>query len=310
MNLSQILVRNYNIEPIIKIEKTENGSGNTYFVESELGKYIAKTNERIDFVNIYDKVQLELNGNNILQSKIIRTNEDMVITEEGLVLYEFINGNNSKTLNEKQLINAIKYIAKYNEALRRVPFNEEEIEFKNHWDSARSIDFITNEFPNHLIEADIDIENKKNIYDAIEISSKNKEKMLKQNKQLIHSDLGPDNFMIKNDEIISIIDFTPEYNHELYSLCQFIYWNYLWDNQSINKEQINSYLRIYNNNDNQKDEITILYLLLIRTALYRIIGRLMEMLKKNIEDYTTLKRRFKILGELLRVYDVNKGCNS
>ncbi len=304
MSLKETLVKNYNIGPIIEIKRTENGSGNTYFIECEQGKYIAKTNERIDFVNIYHKVQHELNENHILQSKIIRTNDDMVMTKEGLVLYEFLEGDNLKELNEKQLINAIKHMKKYNEALRKVPCTEDEIEFKNHWDSARSIDFMINEFPSSLAEASIDIKNKQNVYKAIEILSTNKEKITQQENQLIHVDLGPDNFMFKDNQVVSIIDFTPEYNHELYSLSQFIYWNYLWDNQHIHKEQINNYLRIYDINYNQKDDMETFYLLLIRAALYRIIGPVMEMVKRNAEDYTRLKKRFRILGELLKNFDI------
>lgn len=304
MSLKETLVKNYNIGPIIEVKRTENGSGSTYFVESEQGNYIAKMNERNDFVNIYDKVQLELNENGILQSKIIKTNENMIMTKDGLVLYEFIDGDNLKKLNKEQLVNAIKYTRKYNEALRRVPFRGEEIKFKNHWDSARSIDFITNEFPNYLAKAKIDIKNKQKIYDAIEILSTNKEKMAHQKKQLIHSDLGPDNFMFRNNEVISIIDFTPEYNHELYSLSHFVYWNYLWNNQRIDNEGINSCLRIYDANYIQEGDRVIFYLLLVRAALFRIIGPVMEILKRSNEDYTRLKKRFEILGELLRICDI------
>lgn len=303
MELHQIVVKNYDIGPILKIEKTENGSGNTYFIETNVEKYVAKINERVDFVKVYDKVQYELNKKNIIQSKIIRTKENNIITLEGLVLYEFIKGNNHKTLNKNQFKNAIKYTRKYNETLNTVPFSKEELKSKNNWDKASSLDFIINEFPYYLNELDIDVENKKNVNYAIKILSENKGKISEQKMQLVHSDLGADNFMFDKDKVISIIDFTPEYNHELYSLCQFIYWNYLWDNKNINKDEINEYLRFYNFDENKNFDIDIFYLLLIKAILFRIIGPLMDKIEKNIKNYDSLKKRFIILEDVLRLFN-------
>lgn len=299
MELHKIISENYSFKSIIEIKKTKNGSGNTYFIETKQEKYVVKINERIDFVNIYDKVQSILNQMDLLQSRIIKTNEGMLMTSEEIVLYEFIDGNNYNTLSKNQFENAIKYIKKYNEALKLVPFKNEEIALKNHWDRARSVEFIIDEFPKYLHELEINYEYKENIYNAISILSKNKGKMSDSNKQLIHSDLGADNFIFKNYEMISIIDFTPEYNHELYSLCQFIYWNYLWDNSNINKDEINNCFNIYNFDGNIDIEIDFFYLLLINAVLYRIVGPLMDMFNKNIKDYSRLKKRFVILSELL-----------
>lgn len=301
MELHKIISENYSFKSIIEIKKTKNGSGNTYFVKTKREKYVAKINERIDFVNIYDKVQSILNQMNLLQSRIIKTNEGMLMTSEEIVLYEFIDGSNYKTLSKNQFENAIRYIRKYNEALKLLPFKNEEIDLKNHWDRARSIDFIINELPKYLRELEIDDEHKENIYAAINILSRNKGKMSDSNKQLIHSDLGADNFIFKGDQIISIIDFTPEHNNELYSICQFIYWNYLWNNSNINKDEINNCFNVYNFDGKIDIETDFFYMLLINAVLYRIVGPLIDMLNKDIKDYNRLKKRFTILSKLLGI---------
>ncbi|CAK7078926.1 phosphotransferase [Tissierella sp.] len=301
MELHEIIAKSYAVGPAIKIEKTKYGSGNTYFVETNQEKYIAKTNERMDFVHIYDKVENLLNEMNILQSRIIKTNYGGIMTSEGVVLYEFIDGDSCTILTKSQSENAIRYIRKYNKALSLIPFKVEELDVKNHWDKARSIDFIINEFSNYLIELEIEIQDKKHIYDVINMLSKNRSRMTEQSKQLIHSDLGADNFIFKDDKIISIIDFTPEYNHEVYSLCQFIYWNNLWNTSNINKDDINNYLKIYNFGDDINIEKDAFYLLLLNAALYRIVGPLIDKLNRNIKDYKGLEKRFFILRELLNL---------
>ncbi|MCQ4923575.1 phosphotransferase [Tissierella carlieri] len=301
MELYEIIENDYSIGSIIEIEKTKHGSGNTYFVETNRKEYIAKINERMDFVHIYDKVQKLLNEMNLLQSCIIKTNCGGVMTSEGVVLYEFIDGDSCTILTKSQSENAIRYIRKYNKALSLIPFKIEELDVKNHWDKARSIDFIINEFSNYLIELEIDTQDKKYIYDAINMLSKNKSRITDKNKQLIHSDLGADNFIFKDDKVISIIDFTPEYNHEVYSLCQFIYWNYLWNTSNINKDDINNYLKIYNFDDDINIEKDAFYLLLLNAALYRIVGPLIDKLNRNNKDYKGLKKRFFILKEVLNL---------
>jgi Ser/Thr protein kinase RdoA (MazF antagonist) len=299
MELIDVIVKNYDLDTITKVSKMELGSGNTFLIETGQNKYIVKTNERVDFINIYDRVQNELNLRNLVQSKIIRTNKNKVVTSEKVVLYEFIEGNCYSTLNDCQISNAIKYIKNYNAVLSTVPFSEYSLKSKNHWDKAKSVDFIISEFPKYLPQIHMDDEDKESIYDAIIILQRNKEKMAMQQKQLIHSDLGADNFVFRGDEVISIIDFTPEYNHEVYSLCQFIYWNYLWCNQNINKHEITGFLRTYS--VQEAEDIEFFYLLLIKAILFRTIGPLLDLLNKKIKDLDGIKKRFMILNKLLTI---------
>jgi Ser/Thr protein kinase RdoA (MazF antagonist) len=299
VELNEIIKNNYDLANIIKIHKTMNGT-NAYFIETKQEKYIAKMNERMDFIHIYEKVQNTLKQMNLLQSSIIKTNQGGIMTSEGVVLYEFIDGDNYNTLSKSQSESAVKYSRIYNKALKLVPFKNEELLMKNHWDKARSIDFMVNEFPDFLSKIELEIKDKNNIYDVINLLSKNITWMEKQDKQLIHSDLGADNFIFKGVKVISIIDFTPDYNHELYSLCQFIYWNYLWHASSISKAEINNYLRMYNLDSDIDIEKDMFRLLLLKAALYRIVGPLIDIDNRNIKDYSGLKKRFYILNELIR----------
>jgi Ser/Thr protein kinase RdoA (MazF antagonist) len=302
MEIIDIIQNNYSVGLVIQIRKTEHGSGNTFLVETKLAKYIAKTNERIDFLRIYDQVQDILNQQNLLQSKLIRTNQGFLATPEGLALYEYISGDTYQVLSKSQCENALKYIRRYNEALKAVPFSENCLDNKNHWDQAKSIDFIIDQFPGYLSSLNVEVEAKQNIAAAIEILSENKTKITTLQRQLIHSDLGSDNFIFQGDQVISIIDFTPEYSPEIYSLCQFIYWNYLWVNRNNDQAEINRYLKIYNLNAQQYMEMELFSLLMIKAALYRIIGPLIDLIHQDIKDYHQLQKRFCVLSELLKPF--------
>ena len=83
------------------------------------------------------------------------------MASEGLVLYEFISGDNYSVLSERQSENAIEYIRKYNKELSLVSFKNEVLLMINYWDKAKSIDFIVNEFHDFLSELELEILDKK-----------------------------------------------------------------------------------------------------------------------------------------------------
>lgn len=298
MEIIKILNDNYKLNTIINIEKTERGSGNTYNVETKQNKYIAKLNERRDFVDIYKKVQTILEKEGFVSSRIIKTKYDRYMTRQGIVLYEYIYGNFYNRLSKIQIEKTIKYIRRYNKALRLVPFSKNEIDIKNYWDKSKSIDFMVNNFYLYFKETNIFSKYKKDINMSLSMLVENRDKFRKLKKQLIHSDLGADNFIYNKDEVKAIIDFTPDYNHEIYSLCQFVYWNYLWDCQNLKWSNIYNFLEIYNLNSTKKIKKEIFNLLLVYAALYRIIATFMIKFHGN-KDYSTLEKRFFILHNLL-----------
>jgi Ser/Thr protein kinase RdoA (MazF antagonist) len=288
-SLKEIITQNYEIEPIINIEKTSNDNGKTFYINSENKKYVIKLNDRPDFVQLYEKIESVLTGLGYIQSKIVKTNKNELLTAESAVLYTFLHGESHKKLNISQTANAIKYIKHFNSALLNVPFDPQEIKELNIWDKAKSLDFLINHFEyKHLSLEDsyILLLNK-----AIKILSDNMSLLSKIPKQLIHSDLGPDNFLFQNDNVYSIIDFTPEYENEIYSLCQFCYWNYHWI--SIESEQlINDCLKIYYQRNASEIEKEIFNIFMVKAALFRIAGVIMA-------GNVNLENRFNILKRIL-----------
>jgi len=293
MGLEKIILLNYNITPI-HITKTQSGSGNTAIVKSEDATYLVKWNERADFVAIINRTQHFLNSVGIKQNKIIKTVNQELKTDDGIVLYEYCEGVQYKELNFSQIEHTIKYLKTYNDNLKKIVFKEDDIQVINYWDLAKSIDFMTNQFPKKLSLFELSYYQQELLLKAIEIIQINKE-TLSKDRQLIHGDLGQDNILFKGDEVICFIDFTPEYNHELYSLCQFLYWNVLWLNQDVNEEGLNRYLSLYSNNYNPE----LFHYLLLEACLFRLIGPMMELLNRGEKTVLQLNKRFMILKTIL-----------
>lgn len=294
MNLTDI-IQNYELGQVIHVEQALLGSGSTYFIQTPGKKYVAKTGQRQDFLKIYQKVQAHLNAKNILQGRLVRTRDNQLQTADGLAVYEYISGDCWKTLTAAQTDRAINYMYIYNQALKEVAFSETELETRNNWDRARSLEFLGRELPQLLTQA-VPARLRQTVLSAARVIL-GKHQLLSASRQLIHGDPGPDNFLFHGDEVRCMLDFTPDYQHELYSLCQFVYWNNLWTARAIPGD-LNRCLCQYYPEREGLDYIDLFSVLLLQAALYRVTGPLLDILEAGHENWAGLEKRVCILEEV------------
>ncbi len=183
-----------------------------------------------------------------------------------------------------------------------IPFIESELEEKVHWDKAKSLIYTITDFPQVLKQAKLESSCQSIVLHGVNVLAVNREKLKTMPKQLIHSDLGADNFIFDKNNVKTIIDFTPEYNHPYYSLGQFVYWNYLWQSKAVDAQTIDSMLRVYHGDRFKKHDIDLFVLLLIKVVLFRIIGRFLSIYDSGKIDYSILSRRINILKYLLEQF--------
>ena len=294
--MMKILKDEYNIKSINSITEPKTGSGNTLLIKTNNGNYVLKKNERDDFVKIYYKVQMNLNQKGFVQSKIILNKNDKLKTAN-YVLYEMINGKTINEFNDKQLMYCLNYLSKYNKELKKVSFCESEIKQLNNWDIAKSLNYMINIFREEL---SFYISNKKyqNILrNAVECLTVHKQFLTNNEKQLIHSDLGIDNFLFNGDRVVSVIDFTPEYEHEYYSVCQFFYWNFLYKENDYIHDSVNKVLKLYLNRKANDDDRFMFNLLLLKACLFRVIGPLLNSKSKDLS--VGLQKRIMLVDKVV-----------
>jgi Ser/Thr protein kinase RdoA (MazF antagonist) len=298
-NLLNRINEQYSIGTIINVKKSD--TGNAYFVDSESGKFIAKTNERHDFVSIFNKVQNHLNINGFKQSRIIKTIDGKLLAQNNMVLYEAIPGTVHSKLTRDQSLNVIRYIKSYNTMLSQVEFSETELLRQNNWDKARSLEFIANELKPILNSITTIDQNKlEPIFDSIEIIQSNYQLLTSLKKQLVHADMGSDNFIFNEDKVVSVIDFTPDYSYHVYPLAQFVYWDYLWQNENITQDGLFSYLEEYNREVDETVRLEVYKLFLIIAAVFRVAGPLLNMLENPISDLSKLEKRLCIVSKIVK----------
>jgi thiamine kinase-like enzyme len=275
LELKDYIEENFRIT-VFQTVPTAKGSGNTFDVTSDTGRYIAKCGVRSDFIAIQQKIQPLLEKAGLKQARII-------FHDEKVVLYEWLDGDGSGQLTPQRMRNAVLYMKKYFEVLHSLPAGEIEIKRMNAWDDAKSLDFLLDEFPRYAeyIAAPC-------LSAAVKRLSENRVLLSKQPKQLIHGDLGADNFIFAGDEVAAIIDFTPEIAPALYGLCHFLYWNVLW--RENNPSSLHQWAGLYTGEYDHE----VFDLLMIQAALFRVAGPLLN-------GIGNLEKRIVILDHLLEI---------
>lgn len=290
MNIKNLLIEHYNINAIEKIEKTKFGSGNTYIIITPKKKYLLKDNCKKEDINIYNLIKEK--ETDAIFPNMYQNNEFNYVTENTYVLFEYVDGETFIKFDEEKTLKAINKIKILNKILRNIKVN---LNIENDWDRIRDNDYLLNNVIRRIDTMILSKEYKLLIGECIKYLIENRSFLLKEHCQLIHIDLGPDNFIVKDNEIISIIDFTPGYSLELLSLAHFIYWNYFWFDNNYSKEKLKTYLKEYYGEVDIKDKIKEFNISIIIACLYRVLGPLFNMEIHGLIDVSILNKRFSIL---------------
>jgi Ser/Thr protein kinase RdoA (MazF antagonist) len=298
MDILESLRQKYEIGQILELRDMTK-SDNCYLVVTDVKSYVFKRVGRLDFIKIYNKVQNVLNKNGFIQAKVISTRDQELMSLDGFSLLEYIPGDAVEKYNDEQFTSIVSYMNNYNKFLREVPFLPQEIEEINIWDKVKSVAFMCDSIESIIDHCCLDSSTQFLLRNARKIISKNVNYYSNNQKQLIHSDLGPGNVIFTDNKIQSIIDFTPEYEHELYSLSQFLYWTCLFDyqeHQSLNriKLSLNTYYA-------QQDYSDVLFLYLLKACLFRIMGPSLNLIKNGTFDIRKVKSRILALENLFDI---------
>ncbi len=295
MNIKALLKKHYQIGRITDIRKTVYGSGNTFIVMTEADSFIVKFNNKEYEIELYNLVQRLLKRVRINHPRVIKLTSGDLIGPDGIVMFEYIKGETLEQFNKNIEIKALKYISKYNQELKNVNIDHIELKVISDWDRIRSLDYICSGVPKRIIDIKIYKEWKEVLLHGIEILNNNKNYINKLPKQLIHSDLGADNFIILDEEIHAIIDFSPDIKNELCPLSHFIYWNYMWCNEKLEKRVIDQYFENYYSNFDTERINKDLYFLLLQASIFRVLGPLFEISKSENPDYRRLNKRIDLI---------------
>ncbi len=294
LNVEQIINDNYELGRILKITETQFGSGHTFLIETGQSKYVAKIDCNKDEIELYYQIEKDTNTHFIRQAKIILTVDDCPITKEGLIIYEYISGVTLKVLTGDLEIEAVKLIKRFNECLQSISIKCFNFGQYSEWNKLKSLDYLCDETCTKILDLNLDPKLISEVNESINLLKTYRDRLLECDQQLIHADLGADNFIVEHSQISATIDFTPDINNEFYALAQFVYWNYLWNTQEIDLKKLNSYLEHYLERVIKPPDLEIYYMNLLYASIYRLVGYCLT-LNESSKNTPALEKRMRIV---------------
>ncbi len=205
----------------------------------------------------------------------------------------FIEGVSYKRISDTSLPPVIEYIKSYLEQLALLPPGAVLLEESGPWDRAKSLSYLTRELPYIVAEKGFPNELNKPVQWASKRLLAYAPLLSDFKKQLIHSDLGPDNILFNEKSVQAIVDFTPDFNNPWFAYCQFIYWNELWFTKEVSTERLNLYYKAFKTEEHSVSE-DLFYAFLLYTALYRLAGALPEEPSEASLIFKKLKPRIEL----------------
>ncbi len=96
------------------------------------------------------------------------------------------------------------------------------------------------------------------------------------------------------------IDFTPDHEHELYSLAQFLYWTRFYPDADASLGGIQSALLVYYQDAAAAEaNLELLLLYLLKASLFRVVGPLLQMQESGAINSQRLNKRLVALRTTL-----------
>lgn len=279
-------------------------SNSCYLVVTDDGSFVFKQAGRLDFVKAYDKAVQVLHAQGFIAARLLRTRQGSLATDQGFSLAQYIAGDTPESFDDNQFHAAVQYIGRYNSALRAVPFTADELQSINIWDQAKSTGFLCENIETLLARCNFQRHDREILSDAGKLLVENRSYLEGKAKQLIHTDLGPGNLVFSRGQVKAIIDFTPEYENELYSLAQFLFWTCLWKgDEEVVVQKLRSALSAYYEKDREQSAGVYeeLFVYLLKACLFRTFGPILNMLEQGRCDTGRVASRIQAVRILFEV---------
>lgn len=306
------LTDEFRLGSYVGYELLEGGNTKTFTLRTSDGRYFLKASGDPDTFALYKQVETRLNAAGVRQARLYSGPNGAFISSGGYAVFEFLAGEALVEITDSQLESLMVYLARYNEALGHIPVPEAVTDLCDPWKKADSLDYLLTGFSDDIAGMALSATMRATIREALGFLGESRRRLDAAPKQLIHGDIGPGNVLYDDDEAVSIVDFTPCYGSELYALCHFFYWQFLYFNGfELDYDRIRRTLILYMNSRRRvRFDPDLFYALFMKAAAFRLFGPMISsMASPGSFSEETLERRACMLRLVMedRVSRLSKG---
>jgi Ser/Thr protein kinase RdoA (MazF antagonist) len=242
------LLADYSVGEVIVAGPLAAGSDRARQVVTAGGSYVLKPAYRMADVELYAQVAAQLTARGIRQPRVEPTRSGGHVTSSGYFLQELLPGVSPSRPTPAQTAAAMRHVAAYHLALGELALGYEP-DHGSIWVRVTDPGFLLAELPGLLAShgladpaslpasppgsppgSPVDA--------ALDYLRRSRPGLAALPRQLVHGDIGPDNFLMAGDDVVALIDFTPHWQPVLFAAATALYWFHVYGQPHVSAGQL------------------------------------------------------------------------
>jgi Ser/Thr protein kinase RdoA (MazF antagonist) len=227
-----VLLRDYDVGTPIDAGPLAGGTAAVLRVRTDRGSFVLKQAYRAAEVELQARAAVYLNDRGIRQARVIPTTSGAVVGAEGRFLQELLPGAIVLRPTRRQAVAAMRHVGAYHRQLADLPgtFTPDNDSL---WQRVADPDYLVGELPGLLARYDVGRRDEPAVMQALGTLNRARSRLAGLPRQVVHGDVGPDNVLMEENEVVSIVDFTPYHESALFAACTALYWYHVYGRPSV-----------------------------------------------------------------------------
>lgn len=218
----------YGIGAVLSLDRLPAGHPAIRKVTTSTGTYLLKPAwRRADIALLADLPALGAYG--VRQPEVIRTGSGQLVTPNGYFLQEFLAGQPELEPSAAQVRAVMRALGSLHVALGRLTVSYEPDQ-DSVFVKVTDPGFLIAELPGLLQHYGLATGPAGT---AIACLAEHQAALGALPRQLVHSDIGPDNVLLDGDQVVAIIDFAPHVQPVLFAASSALYWYHVYEQPTV-----------------------------------------------------------------------------
>lgn len=288
----------YDVGELIRVTPLPAGSQSACRVTTRRGSYLLKPAYRAADVELQALTAPLLTARGVRQPQVVPTAAGGLITSSGFVLLEWLPGMVALEPSPQQTIASMRHVGAFHAELGRLA-PDYRADPGSVWSQAADSGFLVAELPGLLAHHGL---GDTYTQTALELLQRYAAGLAALPRQVVHGDIGPDNVLMKGDQVVALIDFTPYWEAVLFAACSALYWYHIYGHTAPSADGLRSSLTaIGDARQWQADELALWPAGLIREALRRLAIPLVLSDRDGTGHVPRAGPRLEAVGAVVRV---------
>ncbi len=218
------IVAEFGLGRLVEVIPLAGGRAEVVRLTTSDGMFVAKPSQRTDDLELAEEAAILLTKAGVRQAALLRTLTGKLTSESRHTVQEHLPGQLWPRPTKSQVLATMRHLADYHAVLADLPVPDSLRTADTLWTQVASAEYLIQELPGLFDRFGPRTGGQRLVATALGQVESSLPLIRTLPRQVVHGDIGPDNVLIDDDEVVAIIDFTPHYQPVLFAVACAVYW--------------------------------------------------------------------------------------